>query len=214
RRRALVRARRADRGVRRGRGGPHLRGRADLHALRSAAPLALGDRRRAVTARTLGDLRAGLCVSARPRDPACDDSAPLWRAIGLPDDTAIAVLRERWTPLAACWLAVADGRGPGVGAVAWVDHGLGTAVLRGANLSSADLRGADLSSADLRGANLSSADLRGAYLPCADLRCADLSDADLRGANLSSADLRGAYLPCADLRCADLSDADLRGANL
>lgn len=123
-------------------------------------------------AKALGDLRCKTCA----------DSAPLWDAVGLQDDTPVGVLLERWDPLAACLLAAADGRGPRVGAVAWVEASLGTAVLCGA-----DLRRADLRRADLCRANLHDADLRGADLRGADLRDADLHDADLRGAQATTA---------------------------
>lgn len=89
-----------------------------------------------MTAATLADLRAGRCLHARDRHPACDESAPLWDLLG---DVSLADLRERWTPLGACLLARTDGEGPSVGAVAWLERGLGTAVLSGADLSSADL---------------------------------------------------------------------------
>ena len=158
-----------------------------------------------MSAATLGDLRAGRCVHAMDRDPACGDSAAaLWDAISLDDSTPIATLLERWTPLGACLLAVADGRALRVGAVEWVERALGVSPLRGANL-----RGAYLREANLRGANLREADLREA-----DLREADLYGADLRGANLRGADLRGANLRGANLYGADLREANLRGAYL
>jgi hypothetical protein len=147
-----------------------------------------------VRAQTLGDLRRGLRRQAGPRDPACDESAPLWDAVGLPDDTPVSVLRDRWDPLAACLLAVADGRGPRVSAVAWVERALGTAVLRGVDLQRAVLWGADLTGADLRGADLRDAVLTGAVLTGAILTSAVLEGADLRGAYLRGAVLWGAVL--------------------
>jgi uncharacterized protein YjbI with pentapeptide repeats len=175
-------------------------------------------------ARTLGDLRRGLRRHAPPRPPACADSAPLWEAIGLPDDTPVSVLRDRWDPLAACLLAVADGHGPRVAAVAWVERALGAAVLRDADLRGAGLcgvclreaclEGADLWDAVLQRADLRDADLRGADLWGADLRRAVLTGADLTGADLRDAVLEGAYLRGVDLRDADLRDADLQRADL
>jgi len=168
-------------------------------------------------AETLGDLLDGLCVDDGPRKPACAESRALIERVGLPRDTPVAVLHERWTPLAAAMLAHADGAGPRVDAVVWVDSGLGTAVLRHADLRGADLRGAalgdanlwcaDLRDADLRAANLWGANLWGAELRDANLRHADLGGADLRDADLQDADLQGA-----NLRHADIEDADLWGA--
>jgi uncharacterized protein YjbI with pentapeptide repeats len=110
-----------------------------------------------------------------------------------------------WTKECSVALAIADGKGPGVGALGWAEQN---------NVIPKVLKGADLGSANLMDASLSGASLSDASLSDADLSGADLSGADLSGADLSGADLRYANLRCADLRYANLGGADLRGANL
>ena len=88
---------------------------------------------------------------------ACAESLPL--RVFLPDGEIPPEMIERFDPLGACLLALADGAGPCIGAVAWISRLLSRVDLRGANLSEADLY-----EADLFGANLSRVDLSGAYL--------------------------------------------------
>jgi hypothetical protein len=134
------------------------------------------------------------------RERACEWSEPLWAGL---DSLPLDELRSRWTPLGACLLAVADGRGPRCGAVAWIsarlDHVLRGAILRGAILrrailTGADLRGTDLRCADLTDATLPEATLTGAILTRADLTRAVLTDAILSSAILDGAILEGATL--------------------
>ena len=122
------------------------------------------------------------------RQRACEKSAPLWR--GLADLPVADVLPLVRTPLGLCLLAIADGHGPRVGAVAWLTGGS----LWGANLAFGQLRGVDLRGAYLRGTNLTGASLDGANLTGADLTGARLDGAYLGGANLTGARLRGADL--------------------
>jgi hypothetical protein len=115
-----------------------------------------------------------------------------------------------WTRECSIALAIADGKGPWVGALGWAEqNNVVPEVLKGANLS-----GADLSGAHLGYANLSGADLRGANLRGASLRGVDLRYANLCGANLGNTNLGGANLRCADLSCANLCGAYLYCANL
>jgi uncharacterized protein YjbI with pentapeptide repeats len=123
-----------------------------------------------------------------------------------------------WTKECSIALAIADGKGPWIGALGWAEqNNVIPEVLKGANLESANLSGAYLCSANLGGANLRGADLSGAPLVGANLRAANLEGANLRGAdlwgaNLVGASLRGANLQSANLSYADLGDADLVGA--
>jgi uncharacterized protein YjbI with pentapeptide repeats len=125
-----------------------------------------------------------------------------------------------WTKECSIALAIADGKGPGVGALDWAERKnvipkvLKGSDLRGASLSGADLGGADLRGVDLSCANLRYANLEGANLGGADLGGSNLVYADLGRANIRGANLRYANLSCANLWRADLGGADLRGANL
>jgi len=156
---------------------------------------------------------ADLDLLRRGEHPAgvpCEKGAPLW---------ALFASATAWTVELALAVARADGAGPRVGAVAWVERALGTCVLggadlRGAGLGGACLSGADLAGACLHGANLAGADLVGADLRGVDFRGADLRGVDFRGADFHDVDFRGADLRGVDFRGADFHDVDFRDANL
>jgi uncharacterized protein YjbI with pentapeptide repeats len=106
-----------------------------------------------------------------------------------------------WTRECSIALAIADGKGPWVGALGWAEqNNVVPEVLKGANLRGASLRGVDLRYANLCGANLGNTNLGGANLRCADLSCANLCGAYLYCANLGGANLGGAYRYSSDAK--------------
>jgi AraC family transcriptional regulator, regulatory protein of adaptative response / methylated-DNA-[protein]-cysteine methyltransferase len=126
--------------------------------------------------------------SFRPKQPARQGTAGLWRIMIMADEKQLAILRQG-TEVWNRWRK----ENPDV-----------NADLSGADLSQANLSETNLKAANLHGARLAGANLRGADLEWADLGEADLSEADVSGACLLGANLAGAKLTQVDLTQADM----------